>query len=434
MKVKVVTVIGANGTMGTNVAGIFASFGNCKVNLLSRTISKSEDAKRKAIQSVKADSIGNNLKVYDYSMMKECIQKADLIFESVAESVEIKREIYEYISKYVGNKTVICTGTSGLSVNELAQTFSVEQRERFLGVHFFNPPYNLTLCEVIPNVNTSSRLVNELSLYLEKQLLRKVVLSKDKPAFLGNRIGFQFINEAMIYAEKYAASGGIEYIDQILGPFTGRSMSPIFTADFVGLDVHKAIVDNVYHNTEDYAHETFKLPSYVNKMISEGKLGKKVKEGLYKTIVLEDGTRKQLIYDLEMMDYRAKSDDRPEFAKKMVNKLRTGDYHECIEILKRGDTQEAQICVELLTKYVIYALHIADEVGDSITAADDVMATGFNWIPPIAYIEAWGGVDEFIEYVKSNFSEDISRHTSILDILKRASKSEYDYKMYFRAK
>ena len=74
---------------------------------------------------------------------------------------------------------------------------------------------------------------------------------KDSPAFLGNRIGFQFINEALQYAEKYKFNGGIDYIDAILGPFTGRAMSPLVTANFVGLDVHKAIVDNLYENTRD---------------------------------------------------------------------------------------------------------------------------------------------------------------------------------------
>ena len=103
----------------------------------------------------------------------------------------------------------------------------------------------------------------ELKEYLSNKLIRTVVEVKDSPAFLGNRIGFQFINEALRYAERFKDNGGIDYIDAILGSFTGRSMAPLTTSNFVGLDVHKAIVDNIYEDTHDHAHETFVLPEFV---------------------------------------------------------------------------------------------------------------------------------------------------------------------------
>ena len=123
-----------------------------------------------------------------------------------------------------------------------------------------------------------------------------VVEVKDAPAFLANRIGFQFINEAMQYAQRYQDRGGIDYVDGILGSFTGRTMAPLTTADFVGLDVHKAIVDNLYANTCDYAHSSFVLPSFCQELIDAGLLGRKAGAGLYKMQIDENGKKTKNTY------------------------------------------------------------------------------------------------------------------------------------------
>lgn len=284
MNIKRITIIGANGTMGCNIAGIFAAFGNCEVYMVGRKKEAVQKAVEKVILSVKGDAIASNLIPKDYSDLEECIQNSELIFESTAENLEVKKEINQIISEVAKEDQIICTGTSGLSIEKLAEYLPEKLRKKYLGVHFFNPPYNMTLCEIIPSKYTDSQLVCELREYMERVLVRTTVEIKDKPAFLGNRIGFQFINEAMQYAEKYKYNGGIDYIDAILGQFTGRSMPPIATADFVGLDVHKAIVDNIYSNTSDYAKETFVLPEYVENIIGKGLLGKKTGKGLYQTI------------------------------------------------------------------------------------------------------------------------------------------------------
>lgn len=271
MKIKTVTVIGANGTMGTNVSAIFASFGNAKVYMVSRDIEKSKKAALQAGKTVKADSIVNNLVPADYSMLAECVKESDLVFESAAENLEIKIDLHTLIGKSLKKGAVACTGSSGLSISRLAECYPDDLRNQFFGVHMFNPPYQLPLCELTASPYSDMEMYVELKVYLDERLHRTVAESKDLPAFLGNRIGFYFINEALIYSERYQDNGGIDYIDSILGPFTGRTMPPITTADFVGLDVHKAIVDNIYENTSDYVHEQFVLPAYVQKLIDEKK-------------------------------------------------------------------------------------------------------------------------------------------------------------------
>ena len=303
-EVKTVTVVGSTGTMGANVAGIFASFGNAKVYCVARDINKVKKTIPRIVKSVRADSIAANLIPADFSMLEDCVSKSDLVFESTAENLTVKKDIHSRIANALQPNAVACTGTSGLSITTLAECYPEEFRGHFFGVHFFNPPYNMPLCEFTPTRYSDTALADELKAYLKDKLFRTVVEVKDSPAFLGNRIGFQFINEALQYAEKYKDNGGIDYIDALLGSFTGRSMAPLVTSDFVGLDVHKAIVDNVYENTNDYARSTFILPDFVKKLVEEKKLGRKSGMGLYQLVRYDNGFKRNTVFDINTELYR----------------------------------------------------------------------------------------------------------------------------------
>ena len=434
LNIKTVTVIGANGTMGCNVSAIFASFGNAKVYMVSRDIEKSEKAVSKAAKSVRASSIARNLFPADYTMLPKCIQESDLIFESAKEDLKIKTDITKIVAENLKFGAIACSGTSGLSITTLAECFK-EDRSRYFGVHMFNPPYNMTLCELIPTKYSEMNVMKELGEYLSNVLFRTVVEVKDSPAFLGNRIGFQFINEAMQYAEKYADNGGIDYIDAILGGFTGRSMSPLITADFVGLDVHKAIVDNIYSNTNDYAHNTFVLPEFCQKLIDDGKLGRKVGCGFYQLLRFEDGSKKMTVYDIATDSYRDQIRYIFPFAEKMLHDIQKGSYPAAFKTLIDNHSQEATIAVEFLLKYVMYSLMAAESVGYTINAADDVMATGFNWCPPLAIVDALSTVCDFNELVESHLADkEQFKNVDLKHLLSLIEPSKYDYRIYFKAK
>lgn len=137
MNLKTVTVIGANGTMGCNACSMFASFGNAKVYIISRDIQKSRNAIDIAIKSVRAESIRSNLILCDYSWLEECIKESDLIFESVAEDMIIKKSITNRIGKYDKDDIIIVTGTSGLSIIELSRSLPEKLRKNYCGMHFF---------------------------------------------------------------------------------------------------------------------------------------------------------------------------------------------------------------------------------------------------------------------------------------------------------
>lgn len=433
-EIRTVTVVGANGTMGTNVSAIFASFGNAKVYMVSRDIEKSKKAAEKACKSVRADSIRNNLIPADYSMLEQCVSESDLVFESTAENLSVKLDVTKKIASALADDAIACTGTSGLSITTLSECFPENIRSHYFGVHFFNPPYNMILCEVTPTKYTDSVLFEETKKYLKETLFRTVVEVKDSPAFLANRIGFQFINEAFQFAVKYQDNGGVDYIDAILGPFTGRAMAPLTTADFVGLDVHKAIVDNLYDNTCDYAHETFILPEFLQKLIDDGKLGRKANGGIYKMEVYDNGLKRMTVYDIATGVYRDKMNYVFPFAEKMKRSLAKGDYVKAFDALIHNNSIEARICVEFLLKYIVYSLAATKEVGYKISSADDVMATGFNWCPPLAMIQAFSTVTDVNALIHERLDNEILEKIDVDSLLAEVKPSKYDYRLYFKSR
>ena len=433
MNIKTVTVIGANGTMGCNVSAIFASFGNARVYMAARTQEKAETAVERAVLSVRASSIRKNLIPVGYDSLPKCVAESDFVFESVREDLETKLDIVALIEPYLKKDAVVATGSSGLSITKIAEAYPESFRARCFGVHFFNPPYMLTLCELVSTEYSDPLLRRELFDYLKKILRRTVVEVKDKPAFLGNRIGFQFINRALIAAEKYRACGGIDYIDSILGGFSGRSMAPLATADFVGLDVHKAIVDNLYENTSDFAHEDFILPSYVQDLIDRGNLGRKSCGGLYKVVRKVPNEKTILVYDIENRDFREAEKYHFAFSRSMVSALREGSYAEAMRILLDDSSNEAGICLDFMLQYIVYSVLIADQVGFSVHGGDDVMATGFNWCPPLAIVQAFSEVTDFHTLLQERLDPQLQKKISLDKVFSLLEPSRYDFRRYLRA-
>ncbi len=432
MDIRTVTVIGATGTMGANVAGIFASFGNAKVFCVGRDIEKVKKTIPRIVKSVKADSIAHNLIPADFSMLEDCVKQSDLVFESSKEDIGVKSDIAKMVAKTLQPHAVSCTGSSGLSITAIAECYPEHVRSHFFGVHMFNPPYSMPLCELTPTKYADKQMQLELNDYLCKKLFRTVVEVKDSPAFLGNRIGFQFINEALQYAEKYKDNGGIDYIDAILGSFTGRTMAPLTTSDFVGLDVHKAIVDNLYENTNDYAHETYILPEYVQKLIKEGKLGRKTGCGIYQLIKYDNGLKRMTVYDINTGAFRDVIPYVFPFADKMKRWIAEGDYIDAFECLVSNHSQEAEICLSFLLKYIVYSLYATEKVGYTVEAADDVMATGFNWCPPMAMYQALSSVTDVSALIKERLPE-ICAKVDVDHLLADIKPSKYDYRIYFKS-
>ena len=433
MNIQTITVIGVTGIMGANVAGIFASFGDAKVYCVGRDIEKVKRTIPRIVKSVRADAIAKNLIPADFSMLEKGGAESDRIIESTQEEMQVKTARAAMVGKAMKPHAVSGTGSSGLSINTIAECYPEELRSRFFGIHMFNPPYTLQLCEMTPTRYSDVHLKEELKEYLKNKLHRTVVEVKDSPAFLGNRIGFQIINEALHYAEKFKDNGGIDYIDAILGAFTGRTMAPLITADFVGLDVHKAIVDNIYESTNDYAHDTFVFPKFVDKLVAEGQLGRKSGGGLYQLVRYDNGLKRQTVLDISTGLYRDVISYVFPFADKMKRYIAEGDYRKAFERLVNNHSQEADICRHFLLNYIVYSLYATKEVGYTIEAADDVMAAGFNWCPPLAMYQALSIVADVPALIRENLP-DVCEKVSIDELLAEVKPSKYDYRLYFKSR
>ena len=422
MDIKTVTVVGANGALGIGVSSVFAAFGNTKVYMISRTEEKSVYAINEAAKSVRASSIKKNMVPMTYADLEKCVAESDFIIETIVEDMKTKMHIHKLIDESMNKNAIASSITSGLSINKLSDAYSENNKDRFLGVHFFNPPYVMRLVELIPSSHTKKDIVQDLKDYLETKLLRKCIVTKDSAAFLANRIGFHSINAAINLAEKYKEKGGIDYIDYILGGHTGRAMSPIKTADFVGLDTSKAIIDNIYENIDDLYNATFKVEDYFDMLIKEGKVGAKQNVGFYKN--------KDEVYDIYKKDYRKIENYYVEDIEKINNYFAKGQYELGIEIIKNSKAEEIEICREFLISYILYSLYVAKQTAENIEDCDIAMAEGFNWIPPISLLNLIGK-----SYVKDYAIKTIQMNEKeVEELLNDVPVSKYEFNQFLRAR
>lgn len=401
-KIKAITIIGANGTMGAQCAGLFAGFAQTKVYLLSRSLAKSKEGIEKAVKTIRTDTIRRRLIPGSYEKnLHQFLFSSALILETLPEDYQLKKEIYRKITGKIKPGTIISTCSSGLSVEELSKAFNKLERSCFFGVHFFNPPYKMILCELVSQPDSDQKVMMEFSEYLKKVLLRAVVTTRDTPGYIANRIGFQLMNEIAQFAEIYKKIGGISLLDQLIGRYTGRVMAPLATLDFIGLDIYKAIVDNLYKNTEDHARLTFKLPSYIEKLVSEKKLGKKSGAGLFKYVKSPEGGSEIFVYNISKDSYEPYKEIRISFVEKAKQRIYSGDYLAAMRVVKEEKGFEADIVRHFMARYISYSLSLVGEVVDSKEMVDLAMAYGFNWVPPSALVDFLGGCQAAIKFIKS---------------------------------
>jgi 3-hydroxyacyl-CoA dehydrogenase len=390
--IKDVVVLGANGTMGAGSGEVFAA-GGCDVVFLARTVEKAHEGLVTAQNMAKSARIADRISVGTYDQdLEEAVAKADLIFEALAEDIELKKQFFARVDKCRRPDSVVATVSSGLSIAEMARGRSDTFRKNFLGIHLFNPPHVIVGTEVIPHAETNPQLVPPIVEMLESRFGRAAIVTDDKPAFCGNRVGFKVLNEVAILAEQY----GVTFIDYLIGPYTGRAMSPLATIDLVGWDVHKAIVDNVHVHTRDEAHDMFKLPIYMDKLIDHGHLGNKtpahggfyrrVKEGK-QTINLALDPKTGAYKDIRENGLRTLP-----FVEKIRQLHRVGKYTEAMKLFVTAEGPEADLARKVIFGYVSYALNRVgeNEVVRQPRDVDRIMGFGFNWVPPTVLADVIG--------------------------------------------
>jgi len=380
-----VVVLGANGTMGYGSAALFTQ-AVPQVTLLARTKGKAEEGLGAAIRQVRSPTVASRARVGDYEHdLETAVGEADLVFEALTEDFEVKRRIFDRVEKLRRADAIVATVTSGLSIDSLARGRDDSFRRHFLGLHFFNPPNVIVGTELVAGRDTDPAVADFVEAFARTRLGREIVRTADTPAFAGNRVGFKVLNEAAQLAEEL----GPVLVDRIIGPYTGRALTPLATIDLVGWDIHRAIVDNVYENTDDEAHETLRLPRYMDKLMERGVLGNKTGRGFFWKD--EDGKRHAL--DPVSGDYRPQSEfPLPDLGYiGAISALHAeGRYREAMQRFAAAPGREAEIARRVVAGYLSYAFHRVGEVTGSLDGIDRIMGTGFNWIPPGALVDVLG--------------------------------------------
>ena len=424
MNLKSLTLIGANGIMGANIAAIFASFGRVKVYMIARTMDKAIAAKERDCKSIKDDRLNSLLVPKTYNDLKECIKESDAVFESVCENFETKFEINQSISKYLTPDKYVFTGTSGISISELAKAFSEDIAKHYCGMHFSNPPYSMTMGEMIKGESTDISFFEEACAYAKDILRRDVFVANDTPGFLGNRIAFRLLNEALQGAvDEFDDKGGIDYIDSLFRGYTGRLMAPLKTINLAKLNVYKPIVDNIYEKMQgiDPFVDDYKMPDKINKLMDI-----QSNEGVSPCIYTKtDNVSK--VYDVKTNEFRDVQAYRIEWIDEINGLLREGYYDKARDVFLSIDTYEARFCKKLLVKYILHALMIAHNENVQLKAVDIAIASGYNWCPPLALIEYFGGKDTIKTLVK-----ELKIDIDVEMLLKDVIPSDYDYRRYLR--
>lgn len=389
--VKRVAVLGA-GVMGAQIA---AHCVNAGIETLLFDLSASEGNHNRIVDKAIAhltqlrpaplaiQSTASLLKACNYDDNLQELLHCDLIIEAIAERLDWKEALYERISPYLSATSILVSNTSGLSIKTLASVLPTRHRERFCGVHFFNPPRYMHLAELIPADNTSEELMNNLESFLTRRLGKGVVRAKDTPNFIANRIGVFSLLTTLHHAE--LMSLGLDEVDALTGALLGRPKSATCrTMDVVGLDTMRHVVDTMDRQLKsDPWHNTFKLPDWLISLIDQGHLGQKTGMGIY-----QKNGRTIEVYDITQGTYRKAKGVVSDEVKKIMS---LQDPRDRMKQLVASTHPQAHFLVACFRDLFHYsAFHLAD-IASTVRDVDLAMRWGFGWQQ--GPFEAWQAAD-----------------------------------------
>ncbi len=306
----------------------------------------------------------------------ERIAEADWIIEVVKEDLGIKRSVLSRVAELRRPGSLVSSNTSGISISAMAEGLDEDFRRHFLGTHFFNPPRYLYLLEIIPTDDTDKALLADFVDFSDRILGKGIVLAKDTPNFVANRIGvFGMMDAIAAMAEQKL---GVEEIDFLTGPIVGHPKSASFrTADLVGLDTFVAVAGNVYNGCpDDESRDIFATPTILSNMLEAGYLGDKTGGGFYKKSKDAEGKRVIMTLDLDSMEYREKQ--RAKFPE--LEAIRNiEDIGERLPALLGSKGRAAEFTWRTLSRLFQYCAFRIGEIADNPSPIDDGMRWGFGW-------------------------------------------------------
>ena len=392
--IKKVAVVGS-GIMGSGIACHFANIGLevLLLDIVPNALTEIEEKKGVTLESkivrnrIVNEHLANALKsnpspIYSQKFASRIstgnttddmakIANYDWVIEVVVERLDIKKLVFEQIDKYRKHGTLVTSNTSGIPIKFMSEGRSEDFQKHFCGTHFFNPARYLKLFEIIPGPKTSSEVLDFLFDYGSKYLGKTSVVAKDTPAFIGNRIGIFGIQSLFHLVKEMGLT--IEEVDKLTGPVIGRPKSATFrTVDVVGLDTLVHVANGLYEGCpNDEAHELFKLPDFIIKMMENKWLGSKTGQGFYK----KEG-KEILSLDLTTLEYRAAK--KASFATLELTKTIDKPIDR-FRVLVKGKDKAGDFYRKNFAAMFAYCSNRVPEITDDFYKIDDAMKAGFGW-------------------------------------------------------
>jgi 3-hydroxyacyl-CoA dehydrogenase len=372
--IRQVAVLGA-GTMGAQIAAHFANAG-----IPSLLLDVTREVAREGLERAKALKPDPFFTPTTHSLIRtggidddlQAVAECDWILEAIVERLDAKQSLFARVETHRKPDAIVSSNTSGIPISALAEGRSNGFRQHFLGTHFFNPPRYLHLLEVIPTPDTDPSVVDAVVAFADRRLGKGVVVAKDTPNFIANRIGLFGVMQLF----RALASGDytIEEIDAITGPAIGRPKSATFrTMDIAGIDVLAHVSRNLAERLDSEADRSvFELPPLVVELVKRGWVGAKAGQGFYQKAA--DG--EILTLDPSSMEYRPKQSVRLsalDAARSIEN------VGERIRTLVGGKDKVGQLLRDTLVPTLEYAERVAPEIAHDRADIDNAIRWGFGW-------------------------------------------------------
>jgi 3-hydroxyacyl-CoA dehydrogenase len=413
-RINKVAILGA-GTMGARIAAHFANAGvpsylfdivppDADGPARNKIAAAGLDAARKSKPAAFMEpSLARLVTVGNFEDDIKKLADADWIIEAVVENLDLKRALLKKVEAVRKPGTIVTTNTSGLPVGKIAEGFSDDFRWAWFGTHFFNPPRYMRLLEIIPTPEADRAAIAAIAHFCDVRLGKDVVIAKDTPNFIGNRIGtFSVLNVIRLMQEMGLT---IEEVDALTGQAVGWPKSATFrTIDLVGLDILGHVVGNMTTNVHDERSD-LRLPEFFGKMLERKWLGDKTNGGFYKKAKSSEGKEdERLALDWKTLEYHPRQ--KPKFpALDMAKSIEdTGTRLRTLLGLDgsgplKGD-KAGVFLWSALSDLWTYSANRVPEISDSIVEIDRAMRLGFNW--ELGPFELWdaAGVEATVARMK----------------------------------
>lgn len=408
--IRKVAVLGS-GVMGSRIACHFANVGIevLLLDIVPKELTAAEQGKgwttehkavrnrivNEALQSalksnpspIYRQSFASRISTGNFDDNMKDIAACDWVIEVVVENLKIKQHIFEQVEQYRKPGTLITSNTSGIPIHQLTEGRSEDFIQHFCGTHFFNPPRYLRLLEIIPSIHTDPEVIRFLTDFGKRVLGKSVVICKDTPAFVANRVGVFGIMDIAHLVEKLDLT--VEEVDKFTGPVIGHPKSATFrTSDVVGLDTLVHVANGLYENCpEDESHALFQLPEFMDKLNQNKWLGDKTKQGFYKKIKNEQGKSEILALDLKTFEYR--SAQKVKSATLEMTKPIT-DLKARLKVLVTGKDKAGAFYRASFSGLFQYVSNRIPEIANDLYQIDDAIEAGFGW--EIGPFKTWDAI------------------------------------------